>query len=217
MQNEKIVIITGANRGTGLALVKIFAQAGWTVIGAGRSPQPSDLPANATYKQFDAADAVAAENFWNEVHNEHPNAQVCLVNNAGGYVSGSLIETSPEDFASQMQSCYFAAAYMTRGLAKVIPKARIFNVISSSALHAHKNNAAYGTSKAAEMHFFHSLQAEFSASQYQITNLYPTSIASKGPDDNAMTPEDLATFILEQADSHRSYYLRDVTLDRAKQ
>jgi len=217
MQNETIAIITGVSRGTGLALVKTFADAGWIVIGTGRSPQPTDLPANATYKQFDAADATAAENFWQEVRGEHPGATVCLVNNAGSYVSGGLIETGTEDFMSEMQSCYFSAVYMTRGLAKVVPKARIINVISASALAAHKNNSAYGSAKAAEMHFFHALQAEFPASAFQITNLYPTNIASQDPDENAITTEDLAQFILSQAENRSSYYLRDVTLDRSRQ
>jgi len=217
MQNETIAIITGASRGTGLAVAKAFADAGWTVIGTGRSPQPTDLPANVTYKQFDAADATAAEHFWQELQGKHPGATVCLVNNAGSYVSGGLIETSAKDFTSEMQSCYFAAVYMTRGLAKVVPKARIINVISASALAAHKHNSAYGSAKAAEAHFFHALQAEFSASAFQITNLYPTSIASQGPDENAITTEDLAQFILSQAENRSSYYLRDVTLDRARQ
>jgi len=217
MSDEKIVVITGASRGTGLTMAQTFTDAGWTVIGTGRSPEPETFPSNASYKQFDAADAAGAENFWREVRGEHPAAQVCLINNAGSYVSGGLSEVSAEDYLQQMQSCYFAAVYMTRGMATVIPKARIINVISASALQAHRKNAAYGASKAAEMHFFHSLQMEFPPEQYQITNLYPTAIASQGPDDNAITTEDLAHFILEQAESQRTYYLCDVTLARAKQ
>ncbi len=217
MTQEKIAVITGVSRGLGLATTQNFAAHGWTVIGTGRSPQPADLPTGATYKQFDASDGTAAENFWQEVHNEHPDATICLINNAGGYTSGSLTETTPEDFASQMQSCYFSAVYTTRGMALVVPKARIVNVISSSALAAHKNNTAYGAAKTAEMHFFHALQAEFSAEQYQITNLYPTDIATHGPDDTAMSAEDLADFIRQQVDTTTTYYLRDVTLDVARQ
>jgi len=111
-----------------------------------------------------------------------------------------------------MQSIYFSAVFMTRGLASVLPAARIINIISSSALAAHKNNSAYGAAKAAEMHFFQSLQEEYSPGQYQITNLYPKSIASHGPDPKAIDPADLARFVREQAENTTTYYLRDVTI-----
>lgn len=210
--SEKIAVITGASGGLGKSLVKEFVSKGWQVIGTGRSEQPTDLPEGASYKQFDASDAKACESFWQELKDANPDAGICLVNNAGGYVSGGLTETKAEDYDTQIKSSYFTAVYMTRGLAVNFPKARIINIISSSALAAHKNNSAYGAAKAATMHFFQSLQEEFKPDQYQITNLYPFNIASHGPADDAMTPEDLSAFVREQAESTKSYYLRDVTI-----
>lgn len=208
----KLAVITGASGGLGKALTKEFTSKGWRVVGTGRSEQPADLPEGAVYKQFDASNAADCEAFWQELQSENPDAQICLVNNAGGYVSGGLTETTPEDYELQMRSSYFSSVYMTRGLALVFPKARIINIVSSSALRAHKNNSAYGTAKAAQMHFFQSLQDEFKPERYQITNLYPNNISAEGPAENAMTPEDLAAFVCEQAESDRTYYLRDVTI-----
>jgi short-subunit dehydrogenase len=88
----------------------------------------------------------------------------------------------------------------------------MINIISSSALAAHKNNSAYGAAKVAEMHFFQSLQEEFEPEQYQITNLYPSDIASHGANPDAITPSDLAGFVRQQAEASRTYYLRDATL-----
>jgi len=209
---NKVAVVTGASGGLGKCLVQSFASKGWQVIGTGRSAQSADVPRGATYKQFDASDAGAVETFWQELQREHAGAEICLVNNAGGYVSGSLTATRAEDYNEQMRSSYFTAVYMTRGLAINFPKARIINIISSSALAAHKDNSAYGAAKAAEMHFFQSLQEEFKPAQYQITNLYPTNIATRGPADDAMLPEDLATFVCEQAENTTSFYLRDVTM-----
>jgi len=209
---SKVAVITGASRGLGLAIATEFASNDWSTLGTGRSDKPYDLPAGVTYKQFDAGDATSCESFWKELASQYPNAEVCLINNAGGYVSGSLTETTPEDYEKQMRSCYFTAVYMTRGLAIAYPKARVINVISSSALTAHKNNAAYGAAKAAEMHFFHSLQAEFKPERYQITNLYPSDIASGGPNPDAIHPQDLAKYIRDLAESETSIYLRDATL-----
>lgn len=208
----KIAVITGASGGLGKALAKEFASKDWQVIGTGRSKQPQDLSEGTSYKQFDASNAADCEAFWQELQSEHRDAHVCLVNNAGGYIRGGLAETTPEDYELQMRSCYFSSVYMTRGLALAFSKGRIVNVVSSSALRAHKNNSAYGAAKAAQMHFFQSLQDEFKSEQYQITNLYPYNISSEGPSDDAMTAEDLATFVYEQAENDRTYYLRDVTV-----
>ncbi|HSX15843.1 MAG TPA: SDR family oxidoreductase [Candidatus Saccharimonadales bacterium] len=207
-----IVVITGVSRGLGLVLAKTFAEADWTVVGTGRSERPAELPERVVYQQFDASDAAAGEAFWKQLASEYPDAAVCLVNNAGGYVGGGLVDTGTEDYAGQMQSCYFSAVYMTRGLALAVPKAKIINIVSSSALQPEKENVAYGAAKAAERYFFQALQDEFPAAQYQITNLYPSYIATDSPDDKAMTAEDVAQFVRGQAESTTSFYLRDVTM-----
>ena len=195
-----------------MVLATIVAESGWIAIGTGRSERPADLPEQIVYHQFDASDAAAGEAFWKQLTADHPDAEVCLVNNAGGYVSGGLAKTDTEAYAQQMQSCYFSAVYMTRGLVQVVPKAKIINIVSSSALQPEKENVAYGAAKAAERYFFQALQDEFPASQYQITNLYPSYIATDAPDEKAMTAEDVAQFVRGQAESTTSFYLRDVTM-----
>ena len=210
--DSRVAVITGTSRGLGLAIANEFTTHGWQVVGTGRSDRHADLLPDVTYRQFDASNAAACEAFWKGLGEEYPDAQLCLVNNAGGYISGSLTDTRPEDYASQMQSIYFSAVYMTRGLAATAPQARIVNIISSSALGAHKNNSAYGAAKAAEMHFFQSLQQEFKPEQYRITNLYPSDIASHGPNDDAIDPKDLASLVRQQAENETTYYLRDATI-----
>lgn len=212
MAITRVAIITGASRGLGLAMANEFAASGWKVIGTGQSPEPDGLPEGAVYRQFDASDAVACESFWKEFSKTSQADEVCLVNNAGGYVSGTLLNTTPEDYEQQMRSCYFTSVYMTRGLVSVVLKARIINIISTSALKPSKSNSAYGAAKAAQMHFFQSLQLELEPDSYQITNLYPHSIASHGPAPEAVTTEDLSVFVREQAENAATYYLRDVTV-----
>jgi putative oxidoreductase len=209
---SKLAIITGASRGLGLILTAEFLAHGWQVVGTGRSERPHDLPDGVTYRQFDAGDAAACAAFWQQITQDYSDAEICLINNAGGYVNGGLTELKAEDYMSQMQSSYFPAVYMTRSLALSFPRARIVNVVSRTALAAQKNNAAYGAAKAAEMHFFQSLQKEFKPQQYQITNLYPGDIATHGPDPTAINPKDLAVFVRQQAENTSSYYLRDVTI-----
>ena len=111
-----------------------------------------------------------------------------------------------------MRSIYFAAVYMTRGLTEVFPTAKIINIVSSSGLIPHKDNSAYGAAKSAETHFFQSLQREFDPKQYQITNLHPHNIASRGPAPHAMKPADLAAFVRQLAEANTSFYLREATI-----
>lgn len=209
--NTKVAVITGASQGLGLVLTGEFAKNNWTVIGTGISEKSDGFPGE-TYKQFDASDIAACTNFWQELHADYPDTQICLVNNAGGFIGGSLLDTKPEDYMRMIQSCYFAALYMTRGLVTTNDTARIINVISAGALRPAKNNSAYAAAKGAEMHFFQSLQEEFSPRQYRITNLYPNMIATHDDNPASIKPIDLASFIREQAENNRSYYLRDVAI-----
>lgn len=208
----KTVVVTGASRGLGLALANEFSSNDWSVIGIGRSVRPEELDSSIRYEQFDGANAEACEDFWKSLPSEQTSGEICLVNNAGGYAGGGLLESKPEDFEKQMRSNYFSAVYMTRGLATVVPKARIVNIISENALAAKSTDPAYGASKAAEMYFFKTLQKEFKPDKYQITNLYPSSIATSGPNSKAIDPGDLARYVLQLADSEKTYYIADATL-----
>lgn len=206
----KTVVVTGTSHGLGQYIAEKFLESGWHVVGTGRSPRSDSLNQALDYHQFDASDAQACEDFWKSL--ELSSDPVCLVNNAGGFVAGGLLETNPEDYAKQMQSNYFAGVYMTRGLATQVGSARIVNIISNSALAPNKATGAYGAAKAASEYFFQSLQREFPADKYKITNLYPSDIATQGPDPKAIDPKDLAQLILETVESAASYYPRDITL-----
>jgi short-subunit dehydrogenase len=209
-RDMKTVVITGASQGLGLTIANVFFKGGWHVMGTGRSARPDALDPKIEYAQFDASDAAASASFWKELRLD--DGEVCLVNNAGGYVSGRLLETQSDDYNKQMLSSYFSSVYMTRGLAENVGVARIINVVSTSALAAHPKNSAYGAAKAATMHFFQSIKQEFPPDKYQITNLYPSDIASHGVNPDAINPNDLAHFIVELAQSQASYYLTDVTM-----
>lgn len=215
----KCVVITGTSQGLGLVMANQFAEAGWKVIGTARKPRPQDLRVDVDYRSMDSADEVATDIFWQELAAPLKDAEeVCLVNNAGGWVTekDGLAGADPKNFEKQMRSIYFTAVYMTQGLVKHVPKARIVNIISNSALLHRPTELAYGSAKDAERHFFQSLQGLYKPEQYQITNLYPESIASAGPDPNAITPLDLSQFIISLAESQTSYYMRDVTVAAIK-
>jgi NAD(P)-dependent dehydrogenase (short-subunit alcohol dehydrogenase family) len=206
---SQIVVITGASQGLGLVLANTFAVKAWKVIGTGRSARPQALHTAAEYQQFDASEPAACAKFWESIY---PKSNICLVNNAGSYIANGTLDSKPEDFERQIQSVYFTSVYMTQTMAKHIPKGRIINIISSAALLNDPTEIAYGSAKAAQRHFFQTLQEEFKPEQYQITNLYPDYIATHGPNPDAIDSKDIAEFILELAESQATYYLKDVTM-----
>lgn len=209
---KRVAIITGASRGLGLALAKEFSNNDWNAVGTGLSERPGDLPENVVYQQFDASSAAECERFWHNIVANYKDAEICLINNAGGYVSGSLTETAPEDFKKQINMNYLPAVYMTQALVKSIEAARIITIVSATALTSKANTTAYGASKTAEKYFLQALQAELDDKKYRFTNIYPNSIATSGPNPKAIAPEELAVFVRDQAELNKSYYIRDVVL-----
>jgi 3-oxoacyl-[acyl-carrier protein] reductase len=209
----KTAIVTGASQGLGNYIANTFSGAGWKVIGIGRSGRPNTLESAIQYEQFDASDSDVCTAFFEKHKSELSKDEVCLVNNAGSYVSGGIVETLAEEYRRQMDSNYFSAVNMTKGLVGTVSKAKIINVVSAGALTSYAKQSAYGAAKAAERHFFQSIQKELDRNKYQITNLYPGDIASHGPSEvAAIDPKDLANLITEIAESKRTYVITDVTL-----
>lgn len=216
MQEEEarmnIAVITGASGGLGLALAGEFSAQGWQVVGTGRSTAPADFPKNASYESFDASNSQGCDVFWAQLHQQYPDASICLINNAGGYVGGNLADTTYIDFEQQLRSSYLSSAFMTKAFTGVFSKGKIINIVSSTALNPHKGFSAYGAAKAAQSHFFRSLQDEFEPAAYRITNVYPDDMATHGEDEFAIVPGDIARFIREQAENDSSYYVSDVSV-----
>ncbi len=212
MSKTKAVIVTGAGQGLGLELVRQFVARGWKVAGTGRAEKPTDFPEDATYHAFDASDAAACVQFVQQIAADQPEADWALVNNAGGYIAGKLQEMTIEQIEKQIHANYLPAVYMTHAFVGAKDQGRIINVISSVAHTPQASNSIYGSTKAAQKYFFQSLQKEYRTSQFRISNIYPNAIATRGVDENAIHPEELAKYICDMTEQANSFYVRDVTL-----
>ncbi|MCA9030446.1 MAG: SDR family oxidoreductase [Planctomycetaceae bacterium] len=100
---SKQVVITGCTRGLGRALTSRFTEAGWTVIGCGRSDERiaelrDEFSSPHRFDVVDVSDDAAVEQWANDVIATH-GAPDLLLNNAGLMnPTKALWEISPDEF-----------------------------------------------------------------------------------------------------------------------
>jgi 3-oxoacyl-[acyl-carrier protein] reductase len=100
---NKLVLITGATRGIGLAATKIYKSNGYTVIGTGTTSYTSNLC--DSYYQCDFSSLEEIEDFCQKIINLPISI---LVNNAGINIINSFCEINPKDFLKLQQINLYA-------------------------------------------------------------------------------------------------------------
>ena len=122
------VLVTGGNRGIGLAIAKAFAAQGDRVAVTHRSPV-TDLPEGLLVVPCDVTDAAAVDAAFGKVEAEHGTVQV-LVSNAGITDDGLLMRMSEESFTrvvdANLTAAYRVAKRASRGMLKARSGRMIF-------------------------------------------------------------------------------------------
>jgi 3-oxoacyl-[acyl-carrier protein] reductase len=112
------VLVTGGNRGIGLAIATAFAAQGDQVAVTYRSPV-DDLPGELLPVQCDVTDAAAVDAAFTTVEEKHGPVQV-LVSNAGITDDGLLMRMSEESFTrvvdTNLTAAYRVAKRASRGM-----------------------------------------------------------------------------------------------------
>jgi 3-oxoacyl-[acyl-carrier protein] reductase len=112
------VLVTGGNRGIGLAIATAFAAQGDQVAVTYRSPV-EDLPGELLPVQCDVTDADAVDQAFTTVEEKHGPVQV-LVSNAGITDDGLLMRMSEESFTkvvdTNLTAAYRVAKRASRGM-----------------------------------------------------------------------------------------------------
>jgi NAD(P)-dependent dehydrogenase (short-subunit alcohol dehydrogenase family) len=112
---SKIAIITGVSSGMGYAAARIYADAGYTVVGTARDISRISTDARipgVVYMDLDIADATSIDTFYATYSSTYPTPDV-LVNNAGyGLLSGFENATEIE-YRRQWEVNYFGTVAIT--------------------------------------------------------------------------------------------------------
>ncbi|MGK3708790.1 3-oxoacyl-ACP reductase FabG [Arthrobacter sp. IK3] len=200
MADARSVLITGGNRGIGLATAKAFLENGDKVAVTCRSD--ADLPEGVLAVRADVTDSDSIDAAFKEVEAAHGPVDV-LVANAGIANDKLLLRMSEEDFTSVIDTNLTGAFRAVKRASKGMMKkrsGRIVLVSSVSAIYGAAGQINYSASKAGLIGIARSLTRE---------------LGSRGITANVIMPGVVKTDMFnEVSDEMQSHYLEGIPAGR---
>ncbi|MBA0050511.1 3-oxoacyl-[acyl-carrier-protein] reductase [Streptomyces sp. AJS327] len=156
---SRSVLVTGGNRGIGLAIAHAFAEAGDNVAVTYRSGDP---PAGFLAVKCDITDAEQVEQAFKEIEEKQGPVEV-LIANAGVNRDQLLLRMSEEDFTSVLETNLTGTFRMVKRASRQMLRARKGRIVLLSSvvgLLGSAGQANYAASKAGLVGFARSLARE---------------------------------------------------------
>lgn len=209
---NKLIVVTGGTKGIGRAIVNLFASHGFDVATCSRQ-------ANELQQLKDVVETQFGVKAFVQVADMKVNQQIgdftafvnslnrpvdVLVNNAGYFVPGKLLEEPEGVLESMIQANVYSAYHTTRGLAagmKSRKRGHIFNMCSVASIKAYPNGSSYAISKFALLGFSKVLREELKEEGIRVTSILPGATKTSSwegsglPDSRFMKPEDVAEVV----------------------
>ena len=210
-----LVLVTGASAGIGAACARAFASGGHTLALVARSADRlADVArqceaAGGQARAFvcDVTDDGAVQGMAGAVRDWRGVPDV-VVNNAGAFVPGGVLDTTPDAFREQLEVNVVSAFAVTRAfLAAMLERGsgRVLMMGSVASVRGYPGGAAYGAAKHALLGLARALREEAKGTGVSVTTLLPGAVRTGSwdgtdlPDDRFMPPEDVARLAVEVA------------------
>lgn len=224
---SKVVIVTGATSGYGLATAKQFHAQGAMVIAVSRDAEKVD----SVVKEYGFADGFTADvtsyEAWvalrDFVKEKYGRVDV-LVNNAGGAVAlKPVFELTREQVDATIMLNLNSVIYGSQLFGTMMKEQKsgtIVNISSVCATHCWGNFSVYAAAKAAVVNFSKTLQVELQPYGARATCIIPASAAtnflknagSDGVVTETLTVDDVASAVLYAANLPAGAYVQDMTV-----
>lgn len=180
---DKVIIVTGASKGIGLATSRLLAEKGAQVVLAARDPGAlkkalgliEDKGGSALDIPTDICREDAVRNLITQVKDRFGRIDV-LINNAGILVYGPVTSTRVEDWDRVIDTNLKGAFLCSRAVLPIMIGqgfGQIINVVSGAGKAGFPNLALYCASKFGLVGFSKALAKEVSSTPVKISCLYP--------------------------------------------
>jgi 3-oxoacyl-[acyl-carrier protein] reductase len=177
----RVALVTGANRGIGLAITRALVDAGYRVAGTYRSEPPAPEAAPAVcWVRCDVTDAASVDAAFAEVEERLGPVEV-LVSNAGITRDTLVLRMSEDDFTSVVDANLTSAFRVAKRAVKGMMKARFGRIVLISSvvgLGGQAGQANYAASKAGLVGLGRSLAKEFASRNVTVNVVAPGPIAT---------------------------------------
>jgi len=225
---NKTIIITGASKGIGLAIAKIFAKNNFNIAICARNKEnlikaKNELQqVNPAIKIFahtcDVSNKVELNNFAKEVLKKFHKIDV-LINNAGVFFPGEVHLEEDGVLEQMIETNLYSAYRMSRAIIPTMKENNsgyIFNIASIAGLQAYPNGGSYGISKFAMIGMGKALRQELLNFNIKVSNVMPGAVYTASwegvdlPIERFIKAEDIAKIVFNAYSLSDSCVVEDI-------
>jgi|TARA_B100000795_G_scaffold85819_1_gene62338 NADP-dependent 3-hydroxy acid dehydrogenase YdfG len=229
--NIKLVVVTGASSGIGLALVKAMLAEGYAVLGVANNFDKARLShPNFSSRSINLADLDALPEAMSSLLNEIDIPIKALINNAGIGRMGFLEQLSVKDIRLVMDTNLTSQVIVTKAFLPLLKKQGEGDILfmgSEAALKGARQGSIYCASKFAIRGFSQALREECGKSGVRVTLINPGAVRTpffeklnfepEFAPENAIEPEDIASAVSMVLASRSGTVFDEITLSPRNQ
>ena len=178
---DKVILVTGANRGIGLNIIQRLNNDGYTVIGTSRTDDGANLISQEINSnggkglKMDVTNQESINSAIKNIHDEY-GTLYGLVNNAGITNDNLLMRMTDEQWLSVIETNLTSIYRVTKSIVKDMMKARegrIVNIGSIVGMMGNAGQSNYSASKSGLLGFTKSLARELSSRNINVNSISP--------------------------------------------